>query len=115
MIRGADVRPIRHFYGRRLGEFSIPSMDLEEIMAEKIRSLAYAQKPRHLYDLWYLFQHGIRLDSDQVDSKLAFHGNEPVMERIREGIDKAKTRWDVALNPLLPTVLSFDEISKNVA
>ena len=114
VIRGADVLPIRHFYGQNEGEFSIPSMDIEEIMAEKIRSLAYAQKPRHWYDVWYLFQHGIRLDSDLLDSKLAFHGNEPIMEKIREGADKAKTKWDRDLSPLLPTIPPFDEISKNV-
>ena len=49
VIGSVKTLPIRHFYGLENGNFSVPSMSIKEIMAEKIRALAYAQKPRHLY------------------------------------------------------------------
>ncbi|MCY4491063.1 MAG: nucleotidyl transferase AbiEii/AbiGii toxin family protein [Thaumarchaeota archaeon] len=113
VIRNVETLPIQHFYSLENGNFSIPSMSIEEIMAEKIRALAYAQKPRHLYDLWYLFEQGIKLDKSLVNTKLSFY-KEFSLDKIKEGINKMKTEWDVDLNPLLPTVPSFDKVSKNV-
>ena len=113
VLRDVETLPIRHFYNLENG-FSIPSMDIEEIMAEKIRALAYAQKPRHLYDTWYLFRQGIKLDSDLVRSKLTFYGEEFSLEKIKTGFDEIKTDWKEDLKLLLPTVPPFDEISKSV-
>ena len=114
VLRSVETLPIQHFYSLENGNFSIPSMSIEEIMAEKIRALAYAQKPRHLYDMWYLFEQGIKLDKSLVNSKLTFYDEEFSLEKIKTGVDKMKSEWDVDLSPLLPTVPSFDEISKNV-
>ena len=114
VITKVENKPIQHFYNLGNNEFSIPSMSIEEIMAEKIRALTYAQKPRHLYDMWYLFQRGIKLDSSLVNSKLLFYKEEFSLDKIKKGIDKMKTDWNTDLNPLLPSVPSFDEISKNV-
>ncbi len=115
VVRNVETLPIQHFYSiLETGSFSIPSMSVEEIMAEKIRALAYAQKPRHLYDVWYLFEQGIELDKSLANSKLSFYKEEFSSDKIKDGIKKMKNEWDVDLNPLLPTVPSFDEISKNV-
>ena len=114
VIGSVKTLPIRHFYGLENGNFSVPSMSIKEIMAEKIRALAYAQKPRHLYDVWYLFEQGIELYKSLVNSKLSFYKEGFSSDKIKDGISKMKNEWDVDLNPLLPTVPSFDEISKNV-
>lgn len=114
VIKNIETLPIQHFYSLENGNFSIPCMSIEEIMAEKMRALTYAQKPRHLYDMWHLFQQGIKLDSDLVNSKLTFYNEKFSLEKIKNSVDKMKPEWDVDLNPLLPTVPSFDKISKNV-
>ena len=114
VIKNVETLPIRHFYSLENGNFSIPCMDIEEIMAEKMRALVYAQKPRHLYDMWYLFQRGVKMDSGLVNSKFTFYDEKFSLEKTKNGVDKMKTEWDVDLNPLLPTVPPFDKISKNV-
>lgn len=114
VIRGVKTLPIRHFYGPENGSFSIPSMSVEEIMAEKLRALAYAQKPRHLYDMWYLFEQGVRLEKSLANSKLSFYREGFALNKIKDGVSKMKDEWDVDLNPLLPAVPPFDKISKNV-
>ncbi len=78
-------------------------------MAEKIRALTYAQKPRHLYDLWYLFQQGINLDASLVNSKLSLYDENFSLDRIKDGINKMKTEWDSDLNPCYPL---FDPLMK---
>ena len=45
------TRPVLHFYDTFQNEFGIPTMMLEEIMAEKIRALTYTKHPRHLHDI----------------------------------------------------------------
>lgn len=114
VIRDVKTLPIRHFYGLENGNFSIPSMSIEEIMAEKLRALAHAQKPRHLYDMWYLFEQGVRLEKSLVNSKMSLYREGFSLSKIKDGVSKMKNEWDVDLNPLLPTVPPFDEISKNV-
>ena len=114
VIKNAKTLPIQHFYNLENDPFSIPSMSIEEIMAEKIRALAYAQKPRHLYDMWYLLLQGVKLDFDLINSKFTFYDEKFSLEKIKDGINKINSEWEVDLNPLLSTVPSFDEISKNV-
>ena len=76
VLKDVKTLPIRHFYSLENGDSSIPSMSIEEIMAEKVQALAYAKKPRHLYDMWYLFRQGVKFDSNLVHSKLTFYGEE---------------------------------------
>lgn len=45
-------------------QFQINTYSLEEIMAEKIRSLFQRTRPRDLYDVWYLY--------DKIDKQIMF-------------------------------------------
>ncbi len=114
VLKTVETLPIQHFYDLKNNNFSIPSMNIEEIFAEKIRALIYAQKSRHLYDIWYLFQHRIQLNMDLVDSKLVFYDEDFSLDKIKIAINKMKTEWDKDLGSLLPSVPSIDEISRNV-
>ena len=51
------------------GTFSLKVMDLEEILAEKFRSLVQRDMPRDLYDIWYILKKDTELDSDLLDQK----------------------------------------------
>lgn len=114
VIENIETLPIRHFYHLKNNNFSVPCMAVEEILAEKMRALVYAHKPRHLYDVWYLFQQGIKLDFDLINLKLAFYNESFSLEKIKNSIDKTKDAWNRDLNPLLSTVPPFVKISKSV-
>jgi predicted nucleotidyltransferase component of viral defense system len=73
LILAAESRPLLHGYGESLA-VGLPSYRLEEIAAEKLRTLLQAQKrvdegkwarncARDYYDLWYL----CRLPEDVMD------------------------------------------------
>ena len=111
VITKVENQKINHIYKLEKNDISIPSMNLPEMMAEKVRAIIYAQKPRHLYDMWYLFGKGVKLDPNLVNSKIAFYNEEFSMERLKSGISSMKAEWDIDLNPLLPTVPAFDDVS----
>lgn len=52
-----------------VGTYSIMSMEEEEILSEKFRSLVERDMPRDLYDIWFLFEKGIDLDQDILEKK----------------------------------------------
>lgn len=64
--------------------------------------------------MWYLFEQGVRLEKSLANSKLSFYGEGFSLNKIKDDVSKMKDEWNVDLNPLLPTVPPFDEISKNV-
>ena len=65
---GGAARPVLHSY-EGLGSFSVPAMPAGEIMAEKVRALAYTRHPRHLHDVWFLHRRGVGIDAAMVEGK----------------------------------------------
>lgn len=61
----------------------------EEIMAEKVRALIKRTKGRDLFDLWFLFSKGIRLDWKMVDKKMHFYGEKVGPEDLISKIEMA--------------------------
>lgn len=56
---------------REIPSFDVFSMRAEEMLAEKVRAIFTRNKPRDLYDMWFLLEKGIKLDPKLVNRKLA--------------------------------------------
>lgn len=96
--------------------FSIPSMTVEEIMAEKVRAVIYSGAPRHLHDLNYLFAKRILLNPVLVRTKISLYGEDFSIEKFRESIAAMEKEWVKDLSPLLPQdPLPFIEVSTNIS
>ena len=96
--------------------FSIPSMTIEEIMAEKVRAIIYSGAPRHLYDLNYLFDKQISLNPDLVRTKIGLYGEDFSIEKLGKSIEAMEKEWVKDLSPLLPQDLHpFNAVSSNVS
>lgn len=105
---------VLHTYQFENEEFRVPSMNLEEIMAEKMRAVIYARQPRHLYDAWFLFKKKVPLHPKLVQSKIKLYGEEFDIEELKASIMEMEKVWLVDLQPLLPTVPSFQTVSRSV-
>lgn len=116
VIEKITNRQVVHIYSNlENGQFSIPCLSIREIMAEKVRALIYARKPRHLYDLWYLFGQNVRLDPILVREKLKFYKEGFDEQRLKGSIqDITESDWFNDLSPLVPNVPSFEDVSKSV-
>lgn len=115
VIRKPALLPVLHTYD--LGnKFTIPVMDLEEIMAEKIRAVVYAPgQPRHLYDSWYLSaQNNVKIIPSLVESKIGFYDESFSLQAFKESISDMKSDWEKDLKPFLFNVPSFGAVSRTV-
>ena len=108
------ARPVQHLYGDLGGPFSVPAMNPEEIMAEKIRALTYTAHARHLYDVHYLWSHGIRINPDMVNEKtMSAYGEGFDLARMEERLPEKAKYWTSDLRPLLPAPPPpFEDVSK---
>lgn len=115
VIRTPSHMPVLHNY--KLGDqFSIPAMDLEEIMAEKIRAIIYAPgQPRHLYDSWYLaVKNNIQITPSLVAPKIKLYGESFSLDRFKESVSRMKDSWEEDLRPFIYDVPPFDTVSQKV-
>ncbi|MCA2003948.1 MAG: nucleotidyl transferase AbiEii/AbiGii toxin family protein [Candidatus Nitrosotenuis sp.] len=105
---------VMHNYDK-IQSFRIPSMSVEEIMAEKVRAVIYSGAPRHLYDLNYLFAKRISLDPALVRTKIGLYGEDFSLEKFRHSIKEIEKEWVKDLAPFLPhDPPLFNEVSSNV-
>jgi len=89
------------------------SMKKPEIMAEKLRALSMREKPRDLYDIWYLMKQGVNINEDLYWAKMKAVKINP---EIKITIDEKQ--WNQDLNNLLekppPYKLVEEEIKKEI-
>lgn len=98
------------------GTFSIQSMSLEEILAEKLRSLRQRMRARDLYDIWFLVKKGVAVDKGLVNEKLLEVGENEV-ERVKTLVeDYGITRegWKRDLGSLMVRVPKLSKIRSEV-
>lgn len=109
-----NEKTVLHVYD--LGKkFSIPTMSLGEIAAEKIRAIIYSVRPRHLYDFWYLTGKGVSLDPDLVRAKIKnVYKEEFNVEKLKHSIQRMEKRWKTDLDPFLPSFPPFQDVSETV-
>ncbi|MDD5024611.1 MAG: nucleotidyl transferase AbiEii/AbiGii toxin family protein [Methanoregula sp.] len=108
------VRPVFHHYSDRL-EASVTAYALEEIMAEKIRSLFQRTRPRDLYDLWQLAD---RVNRDDVKSillkKCEYKGVVVDLPSLNQKRDQFAAAWNVSLRHQLREIPDFNEAFEKI-
>ncbi len=85
------------------------TMDLQEIMVEKITCIFQRKKGRDLYDLWFLIQAGIKLDRALLNKKLGKEGFILNKERI-----VTKSEYERDLSRLSPRMIPYEQVKREV-
>jgi len=73
-------------------------MDLEEVLAEKVRAIQSREKGRDIYDLWYLLNRGVKFDWELVQKKMDYYGEkitQDLLKSLISGWDQKKLDQDV--------------------
>lgn len=113
MIFPAEKRSVHHEYSDRLTEAakSIPCYSLQEVLAEKLRSLIQRSytAPRDFYDIWYLSQNVPNLKWPEIvkafHQKMKFKGLEftGIDQMINDENDKRlQAAWKNSLGHQVP-------------
>ncbi len=90
--------------------FPILSMDANEILAEKIRSLIQRKKARDLYDINFLLKKGVKTSLNTVNTKLELNGDSYTEEKFREGMLAARKNWEQELSAFVRYLQPVDNI-----
>ena len=100
---------------REVPAFEMYVMSASEMMAEKVRAVMMRDKPRDVYDLWFLARKGIVLDVKLVKRKLRSHDLEFDLGVITEAAEKKEGMWEQDLGSLVMGRLpDFQEVMDGI-
>jgi predicted nucleotidyltransferase component of viral defense system len=91
--------------------FELSVLDVKEIAAEKIRCIMTREKPRDIYDLWFLSKKDIPPDISLVDKKLKVYKLTFDLETFLEKVNEKRKMWRRDLQDLIIGKLpEFNEV-----
>ncbi len=93
---------------------TIATMDIREIMAEKLRALVHVRKARHLYDLWFLLRKHIMTTRKLVNGKLSIYAEKFEMDTLQSSINEVERDWQTDLEALVFEVPKFSRVRLDV-
>ena len=95
--------------------FELSLLDVEEISAEKIRCILTREKPRDIYDLWFLSKKGIEIDISLVNKKLKIYGLTFDLETFLEKVNEKRNMWKRdLLDLIIGTLPEFNKVANEL-
>ena len=110
-------KPVMSIYEQFPNNIILHTMDIEEIMAEKVRAVVYSKHVRHLYDIYFMNLNGININSDLVRKKYeTIYKEEFDISKIDSRITEKKERWIQELKPfVIDKIPPFDDVASHVS
>jgi predicted nucleotidyltransferase component of viral defense system len=107
-VRNTTVKVVQKLFSD-VPLFSLVVMDEGEILAEKIRALINRKEPKDLYDIWMLFNKGVKIDKKFLLIKL---------KEEKSSLSKlklpSKEEYEVNLKNLVSILPSYDQVKDEV-
>ena len=95
--------------------FELSLMDVKEIAAEKIRCIMTREKPRDIYDLWFLSKKGITIDVSLVNKKLKIYRLTFNSKKFTEKVNEKRNMWRRDLQDLIiGTLPEFNDVTNEI-
>jgi len=100
---------------REIPDFAVFVMHEREILAEKVRAILTRDKPRDIYDLWFLLKKGIVFDISLVNKKLILYNLKFNLKDFNKAISKKRGLWNLNLkNLVIGELPAFDTVRKEI-
>jgi len=100
---------------REVPAFELHVMSAKEMMAEKVRAIMTRDKPRDVYDLWFLCRKGISLDVGLVQRKLKLYDREYTPDALLSAAEARRGGWRKDLGSLVMRRLpDFEEVMETL-
>jgi hypothetical protein len=95
--------------------FEIPVLGIEEIAAEKVRGIMTREKPRDVYDLWFLMKMGAKVHIPLVNKKLRIYGLNFHPKTFIEKLHEKRRMWSRDLRDLvIGTLPEFEDVASEL-
>jgi len=107
-----EKRKIHHFYDE-IPKFEILTLNVNELIAEKIRTLITRKQPRDYFDVYMLLKKGYSIDFSLVEKKLEEVNQKFRVERIFKNVHKVYSRWS-ELEQLTNKPVKFTTVIKRL-
>lgn len=112
-LSNGTVSRINHIY-YEFPIFYINTLDIKEILAEKVRAIMTRQKARDVYDLYFLILKKTEIDIDIINKKLALYNQKFNLKKLIEEIQAKEKLWQTELPQLIHNVPNFKEVSETI-
>ncbi len=112
-LSNGAVSRINHIYNE-FPVFYINTLDIKEILAEKVRAIMTRKKARDVYDLYFLILKKIEIDKDIINKKLAFYNQKFNLKEFITEIEDREKLWETELPQLILNVPGFKEASGEI-
>ncbi len=100
---------------REIPSFTVHVLDAKEILAEKIRAIMTREKPRDVYDLWFLLKRRIPIDEVLINKKLKINHISFEKKEFLGHVERKRGAWKRDLQGLLMgSPPDFEEILQDI-
>ncbi len=100
---------------REIPSFQVFALDEQEILAEKVRAILTRNKPRDVYDLWFLLKRGVKQDVTLINRKLKVYGKSFSRDVFENAVNEKMAFWETDLRGLIIGDLpDFDRIKSDI-
>jgi predicted nucleotidyltransferase component of viral defense system len=106
---------IGHFYEPFLPGFSVNTLAVEEMIAEKVAATIGRNKPRDHFDIYNIIRAKMPIDLALARKKCADSNVEFSIIKMFNKAKTLKNRWDKDMVPLLADPVSFQDVIKSLA
>lgn len=114
-VYGAKRETIKSMY-TEIPDFDVFAMHEEEILVEKVRAVMTRNKPRDVYDLWFLLKRGMTINREAANRKLKPYGLAFDTEKLLLEIKRKRQLWNMDLrNLVIGKLPDFDEVVEEIS
>ncbi|MDO8564190.1 MAG: nucleotidyl transferase AbiEii/AbiGii toxin family protein [Nanoarchaeota archaeon] len=115
MLLKPEEHTIEHFYEGHILPFSIKTLAVEEMIAEKLKATMTRNKPRDHFDIYKIIEANFTINLTLVEKKCKESEKEFSVIRMFKNAQKLKNQWEPDLMPLLTKEVSFQTVIKALA
>ncbi len=114
ILKEIEVKELKPIYPD-ISNFFVCLMNLEEMLAEKIRAIIMRGKARDVYDVWFLLRKGVKPDLSIINQKLSYYKKEFDKEEFKARIEELEKNWEKELNLIVVGKLpKFEDVKKDI-
>lgn len=112
LVLKPETHKVSHFYIGHIPTFSVNTLNIRELIAEKMTATIGRNKPRDHFDLYKIISNNIPIDLELVKKKCKSSGYDFNIIRMFNKANTLKNRWDKDISPLLAEEITFQEVMK---
>lgn len=115
LLLHSEMHEVKHFYPEYIPAYSVKTLNVREMMAEKMAATIGRNRPRDHFDLYQIVQRKFPLDLELVKKKCESSECEFDITKMFNKAKTLKNRWDEEMVQFLHEKITFQEVMTTLA